>query len=82
MSQDKQDFLVEIGTEELPPRALRRLSEVFGSGVRDGLSEAGLPHGELLLYATPRRLAVQVQALTSRQPDREIELRGPPAKEA
>ena len=43
-------------------------------------NEAGLAHGELLLYATPRRLAVRVQALSSRQPDREIELRGPPAK--
>ncbi|MDH3588668.1 MAG: glycine--tRNA ligase subunit beta [Gammaproteobacteria bacterium] len=79
---EKQDFLVEIGTEELPPKALRRLSEVFGQGVRDGLDEAGLTYAEVSLFATPRRLGVRVQQLLSRQPDRDIEMRGPPAKVA
>ncbi|MDH3768916.1 MAG: glycine--tRNA ligase subunit beta, partial [Gammaproteobacteria bacterium] len=77
---DTQDFLVEIGTEELPPRALSRLSQEFGQTISDGLREAGLAHGKVSLYATPRRLAVRIESLLSRQPDREIELRGPPAK--
>ncbi|MBT8135632.1 MAG: glycine--tRNA ligase subunit beta [Gammaproteobacteria bacterium] len=77
---DTQDFLVEIGTEELPPRALRRLSEVFGTQIRTGLDEAGLAYGDVALFATPRRLAVQVAKLQARQEDRKTESRGPPVK--
>ena len=77
-----KEFLVEIGTEELPPRALPRLSEAFAAGLREGLSEARLEHGEILRYATPRRLALKVLDLAGRQPDVENELRGPPVKVA
>lgn len=74
---DKRDFLVEIGTEELPPKALRRLAEAFAAGVQTGLAKAELPHGELRYYATPRRMAVLVHDLAVAQPDRIVERRGP-----
>ncbi len=74
---EKTDFLCEIGTEELPPLSLRGLSEALGLGIQAGLAKAGLPHGECKLYATPRRLAVWVKDLATRQPDRGIERRGP-----
>lgn len=74
---EKTDFLFELGTEELPPPALRTLSEALGQGIRIGLSKATLAHGEIKTYATPRRLAILVQDLVVRQADRSIERRGP-----
>jgi glycyl-tRNA synthetase beta chain len=74
------EFLVEVGTEELPPRALARLSKAFGAGLVSGLEEARLAHGAVDLYATPRRLAVRVAELADRQPDVETELKGPPVR--
>jgi glycyl-tRNA synthetase beta chain len=75
---EKRDFLVEIGTEELPPKALRELELAFAAGVRKGLLESTLSHGEVLSYATPRRIAVWVKRLASRQPDQDVKRRGPP----
>ncbi|HFE32453.1 MAG TPA: glycine--tRNA ligase subunit beta, partial [Gammaproteobacteria bacterium] len=72
-----RDLLIEIGTEELPPKALKRLSEAFGAGVTDGLKNADLTHGEVSLYASPRRLAVLVRGLAEAQADKTIERRGP-----
>lgn len=71
------DLLIEIGTEELPPKALKELAEEFAGGVRRGLNAALLRHGEVRWYATPRRLAVYVVRLARAQPDRAIEKRGP-----
>ena len=76
MSQTK-DLLIEIGTEELPPKALKRLSQAFGSGIKAGLEKASLSHGELTLYAAPRRLAVLVCDLVTGQQDKEVQRRGP-----
>ena len=73
-----KDFLVELGTEELPPTALRGLELAFASGVQAGLEKAGLTHGGIVSYATPRRLAVWVKTLIARQPDQDIKRRGPP----
>ncbi len=73
-----RDFLVEIGTEELPPKALPDLERAFRDGVVGGLASAGLTHGEVRSYATPRRLAVLVGALAARQPEQAIRRRGPP----
>ncbi|MFD1801021.1 glycine--tRNA ligase subunit beta [Mixta tenebrionis] len=70
-------FLVEIGTEELPPKALRSLAESFAAQVTAELDNAGLAHGEVSWYAAPRRLALKVANLSAAQPDREIEKRGP-----
>ena len=49
----RKDFLVEIGTEELPPRSLKNLSEAFTSGVVQGLVAANLKHGKSQRFATP-----------------------------
>ena len=70
-------LLVEIGTEELPPRVLRRLSEEFANALSAGLEAARLDSGEATPYATPRRLAVHVEAVARAQPSREVERRGP-----
>jgi len=75
---EARDFLVELGTEELPPLALPELERAFASGIRTGLAEAGLPHGELRSFATPRRLAVWVRDLAVMQPAQSIKLKGPP----
>ena len=72
------DFLVELGTEELPPKSLVRLRDSFVAGIESGLDAAHLGHSKLTAYATPRRLAVLVKALETEQPVQEIENRGPP----
>jgi glycyl-tRNA synthetase beta chain len=75
--EQRYDLLVEIGTEELPPTALRRLSEAFAEQLSRQFDEHGLTHDEVTPFATPRRLALQVSALASRQPDQENLRRGP-----
>ena len=77
-----RDFLVEVGTEELPPLALRELELAFAADIRAGLAEAGLPHGELRSFATPRRLAVWVRDLPEQQPAQVLKLKGPPVSAA
>jgi glycyl-tRNA synthetase beta chain len=74
----KHDFLVEVGTEELPPKSLRTLELAFAAGMRSGLESAGLKPGEILSFATPRRLTVLVKKLPAQQPDQDIKRRGPP----
>ncbi len=74
---DSRDLLIEIGTEELPPKALFNLSLAFEQGIRDGLEKAGLPSTAIRRFATPRRLAVLIEHLPTRQPDRQLERRGP-----
>jgi glycyl-tRNA synthetase beta chain len=76
------DFLVELGTEELPPLALPELERAFAEGIRMGLAEAGVPHGEVKSFATPRRLAVLVSKLAAMQPAQAIKLKGPPVNAA
>ncbi|MBI5450347.1 MAG: glycine--tRNA ligase subunit beta [Gammaproteobacteria bacterium] len=71
------DFLFELGCEELPPKALLRLSQALGDGVRDGLSRAGLAYQVMQLYAAPRRLAVLLTGLQTAQADAVEERRGP-----
>src|SRR5580704_7646519 len=73
-----QDLLFELGTEELPPRTLLLLSNALTEGLRLGLDAAGIPHGRVRGFATPRRLAVHVQKLAPNQPDKQVERRGPP----
>lgn len=76
------DFLVEVGTEELPPKALKSLMDAFGANIDAGLAENRLAHGELRACASPRRLAVLVDGLALAQEDREVELKGPPVSVA
>ncbi|VAW46922.1 Glycyl-tRNA synthetase beta chain [hydrothermal vent metagenome] len=80
MSIATESFLVEIGTEELPPKALKRLSEAFASGIEQGLKDADLAYGEVLIYAAPRRLAVHIEALQTVQADKVVERKGPAKK--
>ncbi|QXQ18867.1 glycine--tRNA ligase subunit beta [Pseudomonas tolaasii] len=77
-----QDFLVELGTEELPPKALNTLADAFLAGIEKGLQSAGLKFAAKKVYAAPRRLAVLLTALETQQPDRSINLDGPPRQAA
>ncbi|MEN9501936.1 MAG: hypothetical protein RI964_1221 [Pseudomonadota bacterium] len=77
-----QDLLVEMGTEELPPKALPTLSAAFTDGIVKGLAEAGLQAQNIIPYAAPRRLAVWVQGVAAQQADQIIEKRGPAMKGA
>ena len=77
-----QDFLVELGTEELPPKALNTLAEAFLAGIDKGLQAAGLSFESKTVYAAPRRLAVLITALATQQPDRSVNLDGPPRQAA
>ncbi|MCP1641184.1 glycyl-tRNA synthetase beta chain [Pseudomonas citronellolis] len=77
-----KDFLVELGTEELPPKALKSLGEAFLAGIEKGLKAAGLTYSAARCYAAPRRLAVQIDQLAVQQPDRTVNLDGPPVQAA
>jgi glycyl-tRNA synthetase beta chain len=83
MAQRKAaDFLVEIGTEELPPKALKGLMTAFTQNVVEALERERLAHTGIAGYASPRRLAVLVRELATGQTGRERELRGPPVSVA
>lgn len=74
----RNDFLVEIGTEELPPKALRPLMEAFGENLAAAIDDALLSRGAVHTYASPRRLVVLVEKLAAKQDDREVDQKGPP----
>ncbi len=75
--EQRRNLLIEIGTEELPPKALLSLIEAFRDGVAGGLKKAGLAHKGITPYAAPRRLALLVKELDTAQADRDVERRGP-----
>ncbi|SLM65114.1 MULTISPECIES: glycine--tRNA ligase subunit beta [Dickeya] len=75
-------FLVEIGTEELPPKALRTLAQAFAANFTAELDAAGLGYQSVNWFAAPRRLALKVAGLSASQPDREVEKRGPAIAQA
>ncbi|HZJ92483.1 MAG TPA: glycine--tRNA ligase subunit beta, partial [Thiopseudomonas sp.] len=77
-----RDFLVELGTEELPPKALNTLANAFRDGITKGLKAAGLSYGQVQVYAAPRRLAVWIGQLAERQDDRSQAMDGPPVQAA
>jgi glycyl-tRNA synthetase beta chain len=72
------DFLVEIGTEELPPKALRSLMTAFGQSLEAAVDEARLEHAAVHAYASPRRLTVLIEKLSRGQDDRTVSQKGPP----
>ena len=72
-----QALLVELGTEELPPKTLEILAEAFAAEVAQGLTQVGLTHGAVETFATPRRLSVIVHDVPVRQADQRQERRGP-----
>ncbi|WP_233709878.1 glycine--tRNA ligase subunit beta [Pseudomaricurvus albidus] len=75
-----KDFLVELGTEELPPTALKKLMLAFSSGIADGLKQQNLAFEAIEPYAAPRRLAVVVRNLEEQTPVKDVVVWGPPAK--
>ncbi|MDH5180084.1 MAG: glycine--tRNA ligase subunit beta [Gammaproteobacteria bacterium] len=72
-----RDLLIEIGTEELPPKALKKLAAAFCDETITGLQTAGLNYQTIKTYASPRRLALLITALEAAQADKEVERRGP-----
>lgn len=74
------DFLVELGTEELPPKSLKNLIDAFESGIKSGLEKNKLTFKSISAYATPRRLAVVVQELDEKTPQESETIWGPPVK--
>ncbi len=75
-------LLIELGTEELPPRALQALSEAFTANILDGLAQNRLEHGVHRSFASPRRLAVLVEGVALKAEDEQVEALGPPADKA
>ena len=76
----KQDLLIELGTEELPPTALSKLSHHFSKNILSLLKEADLDSTESQSFATPRRLAILIKGLDDKQQDKEVTKKGPPVK--
>ncbi len=74
---EKKDLLIELGTEELPPTALRKLANAFSQNMQDALKQAELSFSECRVFATPRRLALFISDLDVCQQDKDIERRGP-----
>ena len=72
-----ENFLIELGTEELPPKALRKLAQAFADNFTAELDKAGLAHQGVQWFAAPRRLALKVTALADKQADKQVEKRGP-----
>ncbi|MFT5225232.1 MAG: glycyl-tRNA synthetase beta chain [Polaribacter sp.] len=71
------DCLIELGTEELPPKNLKSLSEDFAKLVSQALNDAGLPAVSVEVYATPRRLGILMRDIPTQQADKIVEKRGP-----
>lgn len=76
------DFLVEVGTEELPPKALRALMDAFAENLTTAIDDERLLHGDVHAYASPRRLAVVIEKLATAQEDRKVSQKGPSTKVA
>ncbi len=74
---NKETLLIELGTEELPPKSLKTLATTFFDQIKSQLDSANLEYSDIKWFATPRRLAVKVINLDEKQQDKEIEKRGP-----
>lgn len=77
-----RDLLIELGTEELPPKALQKLSDAFKQGIEQGLAEQQLTFANSQVFAAPRRLAVRINGLAEKAPDQDLVVTGPPEKVA
>ena len=72
-----ENLIIELGTEELPPKQLRTLAEAFRDGMKTQLEKADIAFESIDFLASPRRLAVSVKALSTGQADKVVEKRGP-----
>ncbi|PIW60770.1 glycine--tRNA ligase subunit beta [Shewanella sp. CG12_big_fil_rev_8_21_14_0_65_47_15] len=77
-----ENLLIELGTEELPPKALRKLAESFLANFTEELTKADLAFSSAVWYAAPRRLAINVTELALAQADKVVEKRGPAVSSA
>ncbi len=77
MSMVTENLLIELGTEELPPKALRKLAEAFAENFTQELTKAELAFERVEWFASPRRLALKVHQLAATQQDKQVEKRGP-----
>ncbi|MDX1695612.1 MAG: glycine--tRNA ligase subunit beta [Ketobacteraceae bacterium] len=76
------DLLIELGSEELPPKALKKLSDAFTLLLEEGLAKHDLSFASVQSFATPRRLAIRVDQLAVQQQDKSVERRGPAVQAA
>jgi len=72
-----ETLLIELGTEELPPKSLKTLAVAFYDNIKSQLDSNDLTYADIKWFATPRRLAVQVIGLIDKQADKIVEKRGP-----
>ena len=72
-----ETLLIELGTEELPPKSLKTLATAFYDNIKSQLDSHDLAYSDIKWFATPRRLAVQVFDLVDKQQDKTVEKRGP-----
>lgn len=79
---NKASLLVELGTEELPPKSLKTLKDALGTLLSKALLDRQFEHGRVTTFGTPRRLSVLVEACSDTQPEQFIERRGPSLKAA
>lgn len=79
---DTRDLLFELGTEELPPTSLLKLQNALHTSVEAALDKAGLEHGAIKAYATPRRLALLIENLITAQANKTVNRRGPAVQAA
>ena len=79
---NKDNLLIELGTEELPPKALKKLATAFCQGFQVQLDAAELKYSSIEWFAAPRRLALRVMELQGQQADKQVEKRGPAVKAA
>src|SRR5687767_9311191 len=78
----KRDFLLEIGTEELPPKSLFTLARALADGLAKGLDSAAIKRGEVEWFASPRRLAARIAEVADKQSDQQIKRQGPSVAQA
>ncbi|WP_144211746.1 glycine--tRNA ligase subunit beta [Shewanella donghaensis] len=77
-----ENLLIEVGTEELPPKALRKLAESFLANFTEELTKAELAFEKATWFAAPRRLAINIEQLVVAQADKVVEKRGPAVAQA
>ena len=75
-------ILFELGCEELPPKSLKPLRDALQASVTEQLNEADITFDSIKAFAAPRRLAIQIEGISDKQPDRSEQKRGPAIKAA
>lgn len=80
MSQDNNTYLLEIGTEELPPGFMKQLPELLKNGLSQLFTDADVAFADIKVYLTPRRMALLVSGLPNKQPTQQTIHKGPPVR--